>query len=53
MCLFLNSITVIVIFQVHAGEDDFGRGGDEGSRTTGNAGARLSCCVIEVSIQEG
>merc|ERR1711983_574300 len=28
------------------GEDDLGRGGDEGSETTGNAGARLGCCII-------
>merc|ERR1711983_84796 len=31
---------------LHAGEDDLGRGGDEGSETTGNAGARLGCCII-------
>uniref|UniRef100_A0ABM0MR21 Superoxide dismutase [Cu-Zn] n=1 Tax=Saccoglossus kowalevskii TaxID=10224 RepID=A0ABM0MR21_SACKO len=33
-------------FVVHVGVDDLGRGGDEGSRTTGNAGPRLACCVI-------
>ncbi|CAD7696903.1 unnamed protein product [Ostreobium quekettii] len=32
---------------VHAGEDDLGRGGDEGSLVTGNAGARIGCCMIE------
>merc|ERR1711973_570685 len=31
---------------LHAGEDDLGRGGDEGSETTGNAGASLGCCII-------
>ncbi|ELU01864.1 hypothetical protein CAPTEDRAFT_100118 [Capitella teleta] len=32
---------------VHAGEDDLGLGGDSGSLTTGNAGARLGCCIIQ------
>jgi len=31
---------------VHAGEDDLGLGGDEGSLATGNAGARIGCCEI-------
>ncbi|KAK7065162.1 cysteine desulfurase Selenocysteine lyase [Halocaridina rubra] len=31
---------------VHEGEDDLGLGGDQGSITTGNAGARLACCTI-------
>lgn len=31
---------------IHAGEDDLGLGGDEGSLATGNAGARVGCCVI-------
>ncbi|XP_070559064.1 uncharacterized protein [Ptychodera flava] len=33
-------------FVIHAGVDDLGQGGDQGSLTTGNAGARLGCCVI-------
>jgi Cu-Zn family superoxide dismutase len=31
---------------VHEDPDDLGRGGDEGSRTTGNAGGRAGCCLI-------
>lgn len=31
---------------IHAGADDLGRGGDAGSRSTGNAGKRLACGVI-------
>ena len=31
---------------VHEQEDDLGRGSDEGSRTTGNAGARIACGKI-------
>jgi len=31
---------------IHAGEDDLGRGGDDGSRKTGNAGGRVACGTI-------
>ncbi|XP_077211690.1 copper/zinc superoxide dismutase 3 [Tasmannia lanceolata] len=31
---------------VHADPDDFGRGGHELSKTTGNAGARIGCGII-------
>ena len=33
---------------VHAGVDDFGRGGHELSKSTGNAGGRLACGVIGI-----
>ena len=32
---------------IHEGEDDLGLGGNEGSQTTGNAGARQGCCIIK------
>ncbi|XP_022099112.1 superoxide dismutase [Cu-Zn]-like [Acanthaster planci] len=31
---------------IHIGEDDLGKGGTADSKTTGNAGGRLGCCVI-------
>jgi len=36
-------------FVVHAMEDDLGKGGAATSNTTGNAGARLGCCLIELT----
>lgn len=34
---------------VHEGQDDLGLGGDAGSLLHGNAGSRLSCCIIGIS----
>lgn len=34
---------------VHEKRDDLGRGGDAGSLLHGNAGRRLSCCIIAIS----
>jgi len=31
---------------IHAGRDDLGQGGDDGSLKTGNAGGRVACAVI-------
>jgi len=36
-------------FVVHALEDDLGLGGAPTSNTTGNAGARLGCCIIQLT----
>eukprot|EP00544_Gedaniella_sp_CCMP2646_P003915 CAMPEP_0202480120 /NCGR_PEP_ID=MMETSP1361-20130828/234_1 /ASSEMBLY_ACC=CAM_ASM_000849 /TAXON_ID=210615 /ORGANISM="Staurosira complex sp., Strain CCMP2646" /LENGTH=196 /DNA_ID=CAMNT_0049107523 /DNA_START=27 /DNA_END=617 /DNA_ORIENTATION=+ len=40
--LGINGRSVVV----HAGEDDLGTGGDDGSRSVGNAGARPACGTI-------
>ena len=33
-------------FVIHSGQDDLGRGGDEGSLKTGNAGSRIACGIV-------
>ncbi|VDK21309.1 unnamed protein product [Anisakis simplex] len=38
---------------IHEGTDDLGRGGDEGSRIAGNAGARVACGVIGIVVSFG
>ena len=44
--LFGDNSVVGRAMVVHRHEDDLGRGGNEESKTTGNAGARLACGVI-------
>ena len=40
---------LLAFMQVHADPDDLGRGGYPDSKTTGHAGARLSCGVIGIA----
>lgn len=32
---------------LHAGEDDYGKGGHSDSKVTGHAGARIACGLIQ------
>jgi len=38
---------------LHAGQDDLGQGGDDGSVATGNAGARVACCTLHLEHAHG
>ena len=42
------SLAKLNILQVHADPDDFGKGGHELSKVTGNAGARVACGIIGI-----
>lgn len=44
----VRSITGIAgrSIMIHSGEDDLGKGGNPGSKKTGNAGGRIACCNI-------
>ena len=48
MRLFVSSYLAGKAIVVHAGEDDLGLGGDDGSLATGNAGGRKACGVIRL-----
>ena len=37
---------LIIIYFTYVGADDLGLGGEEDSLTTGHAGARAGCCII-------
>ena len=38
---------------LHAGQDDLGQGGDDGSLATGNAGSRVACCTLHLEYAHG
>lgn len=48
ICLYKNMKTSVLgrMVIIHADQDDLGLGGDEESKKTGNAGARVACGVI-------
>lgn len=48
----IGVLCYLILLQVHADEDDLGRGGFPDSKTTGHAGGRLSCGVIGIAKNE-
>merc|ERR1711971_1228837 len=48
MMMMMMTTTILRAIVIHAGVDDLGQGGASDSLTTGNAGARLDCCIIEL-----